>query len=173
MHRIFSGKEMDKDKNKNREEIEAEAFTQMRKAKAAIDPGVLAKVRAAIQNSPMANKLMGNVALKEEEQGQKIISSEQAAKTPAPTPKAVSTALSQKPSIDEGQKPQDKKPEMSAQQLAKKEKALLAAKKAHEGVKESEPVDRAKMLDIVAKMLELNPHKEGLKDGIKDMLKRK
>jgi hypothetical protein len=151
MRHIFSGKNTDK--NKTREEIEEEAFTQMRKAKASIDPGVLAKVRAAIQNSPMANKLMGNVALKETDT------------KPVAMPNVASA-----PERVEAKPP---KPSMSAEQLAKKEKALLAAKQAHAGVKESEPVDQGKMLDIVAKMIELNPHKAGLKKGVKDILKGK
>lgn len=167
MRRIFSGKDKSK---KTRKEIEAEAFAQMRKAKASIDPGVLVKVRSAIQNSPMANKLMGNVALKDTEEKKSIAITTPPSvpvQTSVPKVEANSEAVvAPKASVQSDIK---KEKEM----LAKKEKALLAAKKAHAGVKESVPVDQSKMLDIVAKMIELNPHKDGLKNGVKNILKGK
>jgi hypothetical protein len=142
----------------------------MRKAKAAIDPGVLAKLRAAIQNSPMASQLMGNVYVKEEEKGGDSVQAQPKPKAPVASivtqEKAAASAdmpLSQKQSTQPTKRPKSN------------ERALEAAKKAHAGVKEPEveAVDQGKMLDIVAKMLELNPHKAGLKKGVKDILKDK
>ena len=135
MRRIFK---RPKSQKQSREEIEKEAFAAMRKAKAAIDPGVLAKIRKAIENSPMADQIMGGLGKEK------------------PKPK-----------------------EETAED--KKHKALEAARKAHSNVKVSEPlpeketesVDQAKMLDIIAKTLELNPHKSGLKKGVKNILSEK
>lgn len=125
MRRIFT---KNKNSKKSRKEIEDEAFAEMRKAKAAIDPGVLAKVRKLIENTPMVEQIMGK-------------------KT------SVEDTLNADVNLNE--------------------KAILAAKKAHANVRsgEAESVDKAKMLDIVAKMLELNPNNQGLKKGVKDILK--
>lgn len=135
MRRIFT---RPKGQKQSREEIEREAFAAMRKAKAAIDPSVLAKIKNAIENSPMAEQIMGGLG----------------------KGKSSSKAVAEK---------QEDTAEI------KKQKALEAARKAHESIKEpklkkAESVDQAKMLDIVAKTLELNPHKSGLKKGVKDIL---
>lgn len=135
MRRIFT---RPKGQKKSREEIENEAFAAMRKAKAAIDPGVLAKIRKAIEKSPMAGQIMGGL-------GKEKVKSEDA--------------------VAED----------------KKKKALEAARKAHSSVKAPEPipekdtesVDQAKMLDIITKTLELNPHNSGLKKGVKNILSGK
>ena len=157
MRRIFSNKDKSK---KSRKEIEDEAFAQMRKAKAAIDPGVLAKVRKAIQNSPMAAQLMGNVYAQEE------VKSKQEPSLPA---KPISASRQESDVVKEA-------PKQVAHQPQKKktsDAALQAAKRAHANVKdhEVEQVDQGKMIDIVAKMLELNPHNQSLKKGVKDILK--
>lgn len=63
----------------------------------------------------------------------------------------------------------------SLKEVAVKDKAREAAKQAHANVRANkvEEVDQAKMLDIVAKTLELNPHNQSLKKGVKDILKNK
>ncbi|NCO02950.1 MAG: hypothetical protein GW903_02020 [Alphaproteobacteria bacterium] len=136
MRRIFT---RPKGPKQSREEIEKEAFAAMRKAKAAIDPNVLARIKKAIENSPMGEQLMGGLS-----KGKSAVKKN-----------------TQQDSADE-----------------KKKKAMEAARKAHESVvaqqakleKEVETVDQAKILDIVAKTLELNPHKSGLKKGVKEIL---
>ena len=63
----------------------------------------------------------------------------------------------------------------SLKEAATKDKAREAAKQAHANVPANkvEEVDQAKMLDIVAKTLELNPHNTALKKGVKDILTKK
>lgn len=159
MRRIFSSKEKNK---KTRKEIEDEAYAQMRKAKAIIDPGVLAKVRNAIRNSPMAAQLMGNVYAQEEG----------AEETRAISPKDVVKEEQEKTVISSSVE-ESQKIGRSLETAEKKKTALQAAKQAHANVKEVEveTVDQGKMIDIVAKMLEMNPHNQSLKKGIKEILK--
>ncbi|MEM9469636.1 MAG: hypothetical protein AAF988_05680 [Pseudomonadota bacterium] len=145
MKRIFQQK-------KTRKQIEAEAFAQMRKTKAALDPGVLAKVREAIQKSPIAAQLMGNIPAQQAMQ--------QTEEKSEPEKQEISSK-----EIPTGQ--------VKVQPSEKKKKALESARAAHANIKDQEPVDQSKMLDIVAKTLELNPHKTNLKDGVKKILSEK
>jgi len=167
-----SGNDKSQEKSPERTAIEAQAFEEMRKAKAAIDPSVLSKVRSAIMKSPMGKQMMGGAAAQDADKN-----ASEDVKPP------VSNAILERAEVDVDTAVHEGDASETPTKPQRTVDPKQAARAVHEKIKAKEPtvsappsieeVDKSKMFDIVSKMLEQNPHKAGLKQGIRDILTKK
>jgi len=123
----------DKQVSTKREEILEKAFIELRKARSKMSPAFLSRIRQIIQNSPaLINKL--GLEKSEVPNETKAVKSE-AAQKEAVTKAVIEAAIASQSKVAKPKEPVQQKPKM-------------------------EKIDQAKQMDVLSKLLEINPDKK-------------